>query len=189
MELSEKERIVGNALREAHDWLHKHHGRKPEGHRVVLHVLATVADIERRQAKQHRNDRNVGNVGPIESRPAWHGQAIHTLAERREIAKDRLQYVIDNILVSDDEVVLANAVNCKFCAALPSQRTSQADWDVLKRIAKGGTERAIAKDLDVHHSAISRMKSRQGCAADIWHVVSHLMPAPIRQGRVWRNAA
>src|ERR1700744_5799078 len=134
--------IVGQALRDAYDWM-SDHGGKPEVHRVVLNVLATVADIERRMAKRKRADDSFGL--PVLARPSWHGQVVHTIAELREATMQRRRdNMEDDDTVTVEEVVLASAVNGAFFAALPSRRTCELDWKVIKKIASsGGTEREI----------------------------------------------
>jgi hypothetical protein len=188
MELSDRERIVGKALRDAYDWLSDHRSGKPEGHRVVLEVLTIVADIERRMKKQKTV--NNGYNRPLLARPSWPGQVVHTLPELREAALQRRKDMKDDEKVTVDEVAITKAVNAVFFAALPSRRTCDKDWRLLTEIAKGdATEIAIGRDLGIHKSAVSKAKSRRGRAADIWSAVSHLMPPRIERGRVWRSAA
>jgi hypothetical protein len=188
MELVERERIVGKALRDAFDWMSEHHGVEPDGHRVVLHVLGTVVDVERRKANQPKIVDRSGR--PVRARPAWCNEVIRTPAEHREAAQQRRLDVVEDGIVTDDQIALAKAVNSIFYVALPSRKTREKDWLVLKEIAgSDGTEREIAKGLGVHHSAISRMKSAKGRAADIWNAVGSLMPPRIKRGRVWRSAA
>jgi hypothetical protein len=58
-----------------------------------------------------------------------------------------------------------------FTALLPVN-TRAKDWELMQRIAeKTDSERTIARALGIHHSAVSKMKSRQGRAAEIWNAM------------------
>lgn len=193
--MNDNERRVGDAMRSA--YLELAGTTEPAGHRVVLRVLADVADIERRQARQIKIDNRVG--GPVAARPAWCNQVVRDYDERDEAAKQRRQEIDNGAdyrrilglpLITDDEIVLAELINAAFKAALPSEKTRERDWQLLKRIATGrGSERDIARELGVGKSVVSDAKSKQGRAASIWNALKRLMPEPAVPTRVWSEAA
>jgi hypothetical protein len=203
MGLSEDERRVGEALRKHFD---------PDGRKVIFDVVVLMLDIERRREKQIESDNRI--EGPKEARPAWTTQMVHDDDERVEAERQRHIEIFGNAdarrrylgqpWVTEREITLAQSIKSVFRAQLPAE-TCLKDWALIERVApiygrpmprhtierqrrgkrSDNTERKIAADLGIHHSAVSKMKSCQGRAAEIRSALAPLadavVPAPILQ--------
>jgi hypothetical protein len=179
IDLLDDQILVGRALAAATENL-RAKGAAPEGRVVVMDVLQTVADIERRLEIVRRE-----TLAPRSRRSAWPAY-LHTYEERDEAAKQRIIDIAlggnpDAVIglpieVTDEEIATATAVNEIFPALLP-ERNRDRDWRVLKLLAVGEkSEREIAADAGMSPSGPAGVKRFK--AAAIWSRARLFMSEP-----------